>query len=67
MLPLSASQRVAIVEVGAGAAKRWLVLGLSNQSITTLHTMDAQAEALPDPAEPAATFAQLLSRLRRGA
>jgi flagellar protein FliO/FliZ len=67
MLPLTASQRVAIVEVGAGATKRWLVLGLSSQSITTLHTMDAQAVALPDPAEPAATFAQLLSRLRRGA
>jgi flagellar protein FliO/FliZ len=65
VLPLSASQRVAIVEVGSGAARRWLVLGVSNQSITTLHTMEPQGEAPADPAEPNATFAQLLSRLRR--
>jgi flagellar protein FliO/FliZ len=65
LLPLSASQRVAIVEVGSGAARRWLVLGVSGQSITTLHTMEAQGEAVPAAAEPAATFAQLLSRLRR--
>jgi flagellar protein FliO/FliZ len=65
-LPLSASQRVAIVEVGAGAARRWLVLGVSPQSITTLHTMEPQAEAPPGTVEPGATFAQLLSRLRRG-
>ena len=45
VLPLSASQRVAIVEVGSGAARRWLVLGVSAQSITTLHTMEPQADA----------------------
>jgi flagellar protein FliO/FliZ len=39
VLPLSASQRVAIVEVGSGAARRWLVLGVSTQSINTLHTL----------------------------
>jgi flagellar protein FliO/FliZ len=65
VLPLSPSQRVAIVEVGSGAARRWLVLGVSSQAITTLHTMDAQGEAASGPAEPAATFSQLLSRLRR--
>ena len=64
-LPLSASQRVAIVEVGSGAARRWLVLGVSAQSISTLHTMEPQAEAPQATAEPAATFAQLLSRLKR--
>jgi len=65
VLPLSASQRVAIVEVGAGAARRWLVLGVSAQSISTLHTMEPQADTTPPGAEPAATFAQLLSRMRR--
>jgi flagellar protein FliO/FliZ len=65
-LPLSASQRVTIVEVGSGAARRWLVLGVSTQSITTLHTMEPQAEPPPSGAEPAAAFSQLLSRLKRG-
>ena len=64
-LPLSASQRVAIVEVGAGAARRWLVLGVSPQSITTLHTMEPQAEVPPGTGEQGAAFSQLLSRLKR--
>ena len=66
MLPLSASQRVAIVEVGRGAARRWLVLGVTPQAIQTLHTMEPQPDAPADPAEPAANFAQLLARLKRG-
>jgi flagellar protein FliO/FliZ len=65
-LPLSASQRLVIVEVGSGAARRWLVLGIGTQSITTLHTMEPQAEATPAAVEPGAGFAQLLSRLKRG-
>jgi flagellar protein FliO/FliZ len=39
VLPLSTSQRVVTVEVGQGAERRWLVLGVTPQSITTLHTM----------------------------
>ena len=66
VLPLSASQRVAIVEVGAGAARRWLVLGVSPQSITTLHTMEPQDDLPPGTVEPGAAFSQLLSRLKRG-
>ncbi len=65
-LPLSASQRIAIVEVGRGNARRWLVLGVCAQSINTLHTMEPQAELPEVAAESSATFAQLLSRLRRG-
>jgi flagellar protein FliO/FliZ len=64
-LPLSASQRVAIVEVGNGAARRWLVLGVSTQSITTLHTMEPLDEGTPAAADAGANFAQLLSRLKR--
>jgi flagellar protein FliO/FliZ len=63
-LPLSAAQRVAIVEVGSGAERRWLVLGVSGQSITTLHTMAPQDAPVPPAAD--AGFAQLLSRLKRG-
>ena len=41
-LPLSASQRIVTVEVGLGPERRWLVLGVTAQSITTLHTMAPQ-------------------------
>jgi len=64
-LPLSAAQRVAIVEVGSGAERRWLVLGVSGQAITTLHTMPPQ-DSTPPAGEAGANFAQLLSRLKRG-
>jgi len=65
-LPLSASQRVAIVEVGSGAARQWLVLGVTPQAIQTLHTMAPQDQAPTDPSEAAANFGQLLARLKRG-
>ncbi len=64
-LPLSASQRLAIVEVGSGSTRRWLVLGIGSQSITMLHTMEPQAEAPPGAVEHGTSFAQLLSRLKR--
>jgi flagellar protein FliO/FliZ len=65
VLPLSATQRVAVVEVGSGAERRWLVLGVSGQSIHTLHTMAPQDEPATGPADSGANFAQLLSRLKR--
>ncbi len=65
VLPLSASQRLAIVEVGSGAARRWLVLGVSPQAISTLHTMEPQADLPTGTAESGASFSQLLSRLKR--
>jgi flagellar protein FliO/FliZ len=63
-LPLSTSQRIVTVEVGVGDAKRWLVLGVTAQSITTLHTMAPQSEADAPPAAPTPPFAQLLGKLR---
>ena len=51
-LPLSTSQRIVTVEVGQGDARRWLVLGVTAQSITTLHTMDPQEEAPKSLAQP---------------
>ena len=65
-LPLSTSQRIVTVEVGSGDERRWLVLGVTPQSITTLHTMAAQD---PPPAVPGLqqhpAFAQILGRLQR--
>jgi flagellar protein FliO/FliZ len=65
-LPLSQNQRIVTVEVGQGDERRWLVLGVTAQSITTLHTMAPQAE-VPASAAPAPAFAQLLSKLRKDA
>ena len=64
-LPLSASQRIVTVEVGQGEDRRWLVLGVTPSTITTLHTLPPQADA-PAPALPATPFAQMLGKLRRG-
>ena len=75
VLPLSASQKVVTVEVGRGDERLWLVLGVTPQNITTLHTMSALAPipptlpiAIDDPVPPhgsaSVTFAQLLGRLR---
>ena len=62
-LPLSASQRIVTVEVGSGDERRWLVLGVTAQTISTLHSMAPQAEPATPPL-PTATFAQLLTRLQ---
>jgi flagellar protein FliO/FliZ len=67
-LPLSTSQRIVTIEVGTGEERRWLVLGITPASITTLHTMAAQAvEAAPTSAagEVHPAFAQILGRFRR--
>ena len=67
VLPLSASQRIVTVEVGEGEQRQWLVLGVTPQSITTLHAMKPQAGAALAPpalAAPPPGFAQLLARLR---
>jgi flagellar protein FliO/FliZ len=66
VLPLSASQRIVTVEVGQGEERRWLVLGVTPNSISTLHTMAPQGDATPAvPVAPGA-FADLLARLRGG-
>ena len=65
-LPLSASQRIVTIEVGQGESRRWLVLGVTPQSITTLHAMEPQADLPQTPlqGQPALPFAQLLAKLR---
>jgi flagellar protein FliO/FliZ len=65
-LPLSPSQRIVTIEVGSGEERRWLVLGVTPQAITTLHTLTPHDGATPsDPAPLHPAFAQILGRLRR--
>jgi flagellar protein FliO/FliZ len=67
MLPISTSQRIVTIEVGSGDERRWLVLGVTPGSITTLHTMAPQgAAATPATSAAHPAFAQILGRLRRG-
>ena len=67
MLPLSTSQRIVTVEIGSGDDRRWLVLGVTPASITTLHTMAPQeAASPPSPGQVHPAFAQILGRFRRG-
>ena len=67
VLPLSASQRLVTVEVGQGEQRQWLVLGVTPQGITALHTMAPQTPAAGSPAQPPqVSFAKLLQRLRQG-
>jgi flagellar protein FliO/FliZ len=67
LLPLSASQRLVTVEVGQGEQRQWLVLGVTPQGITALHTMAPQTPAEGSPAQPPqVSFANLLQRLRHG-
>ncbi len=72
-LPLSTSQRIVTVEIGSGDDRRWLVLGVTPSSITTLHSMAPQAQIDgAGPGVPGTTgevspgFAQILGRFRRG-
>ena len=65
-LPLAPNQRLVTVEVGVGDDRRWLVLGVSPGSISTLHQMAPQAD-LPAAAPAAGSvFAQLLNKQRPG-
>ena len=64
-LPLATGQRIVTVEVGQGEARCWLVLGVTANSITTLHTLAPQAEPVAIAAPPLPGFAQMLASLRR--
>jgi flagellar protein FliO/FliZ len=64
-LSLSTNQRIVTIEVGQGDARRWLVLGITPQSITTLHTMEPQGDVPAGNAMPMPAFAQLLGKLQR--
>ena len=63
VLPLAPNQRVVTVEVGSGDERRWLVLGVTGQQITTLHTMAPHNETIVAPPTDS-PFAQLLGKLQ---
>jgi flagellar protein FliO/FliZ len=65
-LPLAPHSRLVTVEVGQGDERLWLVLGVTAHGIRTLHTMVPQVEEPATPPPPAAAFAQLLGRMRKG-
>ncbi|MBK9364402.1 MAG: flagellar biosynthetic protein FliO [Rubrivivax sp.] len=65
VLPLSTGQRVVTVEVGRGEQRRWLVLGVTAQGISKLHTMAPQDDGQAPRPAPAAALQPLLQRLRR--
>ncbi|MFM2056509.1 MAG: hypothetical protein RLY71_894 [Pseudomonadota bacterium] len=62
-LALGPGQRLVTVEMGEGAQRRWLVLGVTAHSITPLRSIDAPPP-LPAAQAPAVPFAELLSRWR---
>jgi flagellar protein FliO/FliZ len=69
-LAISPSQRILTVEVGHADDRRWLVLGVSPQSISTLYMMVPQDEAAVslaaaggDAASTRPGFARLLRSL----
>jgi flagellar protein FliO/FliZ len=64
-LPLAPNQRIVTIEVGAGEGRRWLVLGVTPQQITTLYSVPPQGD-VPLAGQPSPPFGQLLSNLRRG-
>ncbi len=63
-LALSPNQRVVTIEVGAGDARRWLVLGVTPQNVTLLRDMAPQGDAPAPASTPGSAFAQLLGRTR---
>lgn len=66
-MPLSASQRVTVVELRHGPVARWLVLGVSAGRIDALATLDAPPEVPRDVAQPQGrTVEQLIARWRAG-
>lgn len=60
---LGPGQKLVTVEVGSGDDRKWLVLGVTAQQITTLHIMAPQAD-LPAAASagPTTAFASLLRK-----
>ncbi|RZL10733.1 MAG: flagellar biogenesis protein [Rubrivivax sp.] len=68
-LGLGPNQRVVTVELMVGDKRTWLVLGVTQQQITTLHTLDApegaaltMSSGVSSGGSPTPSFAQLLRR-----
>ena len=66
-LPLSSTQRIVTIEVGSGDERRWLVLGVTPQTVSSLYMLAPQQQPeAPVPEEAPLPFSQFLERLRSG-
>ena len=63
-LPLGPQQRIVTLETGPQDQRVWLVLGVTAQSITTLHSMPAQASPQTSGSAEPPAFAALLAKLQ---
>ena len=63
-IPLGPQQRIVTLETGPQDQRVWLVLGVSAQSITTLHSMPAQDLPQTAGASTPPAFAAMLARLQ---
>lgn len=59
---LGPREKIVLVEVG----DTWLILGMTSQSINTLHSMPAGSIELEEFQNPAANFAKMLDRVKTG-
>jgi len=59
---LGPREKIVLVEVG----DTWLVLGMTSQSINTLHSMPAGSIELEEFQNPTANFAKMLDRMKTG-
>ncbi|MCR2745452.1 flagellar biosynthetic protein FliO [Limnobacter parvus] len=57
---LGPREKIVLVEVG----DTWLMLGMTSNSITTLHSMPAGSIELEQMQNPAANFAKMLERMK---
>jgi flagellar protein FliO/FliZ len=62
-MPIGPQQRIVTIEVGQGEERRWLVLGVTAQAITPLHTLSPQGDP-PAAAAAEAPFAALFKKVR---
>jgi len=62
---LGPTQRLVTVEVGQGESRQWLVLGVTAQSIHTVHTLPAQDLPVAATPNPVPAFATLFNKARK--
>lgn len=60
---LGQGQKVVTIEVNAGGDRTWLVLGVTPQQITSLHTLPAPDKPLTAAPAPTPSFTEHLRRL----